>query len=328
MRNIRPGLYNCKKQLHFTIVNVDSYTWVRDINDMTNNKPKQMFVDEKKEFQSDEVNDDSNHNSTSIVNKQHELIDHNQHQQQNHHQEPISNQYNVDLHFDSIIPEAGSKTMLNISVTEKSGTPVREFELVHDKFMHLIIVGEDLSYFAHIHPTLVATEGNFTINHIFPESGNYKLWVDFKPKGGNQTLITFMADVKGLPTHSPRMPVYDGVFIKESSDSNYQISLKLSQETIIAKEDTDIVFNISDASGNPVMDLEPLMGAGGHSVIISSDIQEFLHVHPTDEVEPDWKGGPHIAFRTSFPKPGLYKVWGQFQHKGKTIMADFILEVA
>lgn len=77
----------------------------------------------------------------------------------------------------------------------------------------------------------------------------------------------------------------------------------------------------------PVMDLEPLMGAGGHSVIISTDIQEFLHVHPTEEVEPNWKGGPHISFRTSFPKPGLYKAWGQFQHKGKIIMADFVLEV-
>jgi hypothetical protein len=69
------------------------------------------------------------------------------------------------------------------------------------------------------------------------------------------------------------------------------------------------------------------MGAGGHSVIISSDIQDFLHVHPTDEVEPNWKGGPHIYFRTSFPKPGLYKAWGQFQHKDKIIMADFVLEV-
>jgi hypothetical protein len=44
------------------------------------------------------------------------------------------------------------------------------------------------------------------------------------------------------------------------------------------------VFSISDASGNPITDLEPLMGAGGHSVIISSDKQEFLHVHPTEEV--------------------------------------------
>jgi hypothetical protein len=51
-------------------------------------------------------------------------------------------------------------------------------------------------------------------------------------------------------------------------------------------------------------------------------------VHPSEEVDANWKGGPHISFRTGFPKPGLYKVWGQFQHKGKVIMANFILEVA
>ena len=290
---------------------------------------KQMYVKEEKKSHHSEVNGNNHHKSMDVTNKHHEHTTHSQHhQQQNHHEEPISNQYNVDLHFDSIVPEAGRKTMMNISISEQSGTPVREFELVHDKLMHLIIVGEDLSYFAHIHPTLAGTEGNFNIHHTFPESGIYKLWVDFKPKGGNQTLVTFMADVKGLPTHSPEMPVYDGVNIKESSDGNYQISLKLPQEKIVAKKDIDIVFSIFDASSNPLTDLEPLMGAGGHSVIISSDIQEFLHVHPTEEVEPNWKGGPHISFRTSFPKPGLYKAWGQFQHKGKIIMADFVLEVA
>lgn len=301
----------------------------RDINDMTNNKLKQMYMKEEKESHSDEVNGNNHHKSTSITDKQHEDMKHSQHyQQQNHHQEPISNQYNVNLHFDSIVPEARRKTVLTISVAEKPGTPVRDFELVHDKLMHLIIVGEDLSYFAHIHPTLAGTDGNFTVNHVFPESGTYKLWVDFKPKGGKQTLVTFLADVKGLPIHSPRMPVYNGIYITESSDRNYRISLKLPQEKILARRDTDIVFSISDASGNPITDLEPLMGAGGHSVIISSDLQEFLHVHPTDEVDPNWKGGPHISFITSFPKPGLYKAWGQFQHKDKIIMADFILEVA
>jgi len=295
---------------------------------MTNNKLKQMSVKGEKRSHSDEVNDNSRHKSMGTTDKKYENMRHSQHyQQQNHHQEPISNQYNVNLHFDSIVPEAGRNTMLTMSVTENSGTPVREFELVHDKLMHLIIV-EDLSYFAHIHPTLVGTGGNFTINHMFPESGIYKLWVDFKPKGGKQTLVTFLADVKGLPIHSPRMPVYNGIYVTESSDRNYRISVKLPQEKILARRDTDIVFSISDASGNPITDLEPLMGAGGHSVIISSDLQEFLHVHPTDEVDPNWKGGPHISFRTSFPKPGLYKAWGQFQHKDKIIMADFILEVA
>ena len=287
-----------------------------------------MYVKKEKESHSDEINSNNHHKGMVATDKPHEHTKHSQHhrQQQQHHQEPISSQYSVNLHFDTIVPEAGRNTALTISVAEKSGTPVREFEFVHDKLMHLIIVGEDLSYFAHIHPTL-AGSGNFTINHLFPESGTYKLWVDFKPKGGNQTLVTFSADVKGLPTHSLRILVYDGVYIKESSDRNYRISLKLPQERIVAKRDTDIVFSISDALGNPITDLEPLMGAGGHSVIISSDIQEFLHVHPTDEVEQNWKGGPHISFRTSFPQPGLYKAWGQFQHNGKIIMADFVLEV-
>ena len=69
------------------------------------------------------------------------------------------------------------------------------------------------------------------------------------------------------------------------------------------------------------------MGAGGHSVTISSNLQEFLHVHPKKEVSSGWKGGPAISFSTVFPNPGLYKIWGQFQHQGVTITADFIVEV-
>jgi hypothetical protein len=36
------------------------------------------------------------------------------------------------------------------------------------------------------------------------------------------------------------------------------------------------------------------MAAGGHSVIISSDLKEFLHVHPMEEVGANWRGGPDI----------------------------------
>jgi hypothetical protein len=50
---------------------------------------------------------------------------------------------------------------------------------------------------------------------MFPESGTYKLWFDLKPKGGKQTLVTFIADLEGLPTHSPKMLEYDGLYIKE-----------------------------------------------------------------------------------------------------------------
>jgi hypothetical protein len=70
------------------------------------------------------------------------------------------------------------------------------------------------------------------------------------------------------------------------------------------------------------------MAAGGHSVIISSDLTEFLHMHTTEEVDANWRGGPNVSFKTNFPKPGLYKAWGQFQHQRRVITAaGFIVKV-
>ena len=89
----------------------------------------------------------------------------------------------------------------------------------------------------------------------------------------------------------------------------------------------DITFGISNVFGNPITDLEPLMGAGGHGVIVSRNVRQFLLVHPSEEVQADWRGGPAVSFKTKFTNPGLYKVWGQFQHRGRIITADFILEV-
>src|SRR5919197_1179905 len=89
-----------------------------------------------------------------------------------------------------------------------------------------------------------------------------------------------------------------------------------------------LAYPISDILGSPITNLEPLMAAGGHSVIISSDLREFLHVHPTEGVDANWRGGPDISFKTSFPKPGLYKAWGQFQHQGRVITAaGYVLRV-
>src|SRR5919112_4131206 len=72
------------------------------------------------------------------------------HQEQQHTQNP---NYNVNLQFNPQFPEAGIPNNLSIHITEQhSGDAIQEFEPVHDKLMHMIIVGEDLSYFAHIHP--------------------------------------------------------------------------------------------------------------------------------------------------------------------------------
>ena len=36
--------------------------------------------------------------------------------------------------------------------------------------------------------------------------------------------------------------------------------------------------------------------------------------------------GPEIGFHHTFPRPGLYKVWGQFQTgDGRVVTADFVV---
>jgi hypothetical protein len=146
---------------------------------------KQISIGDKKGVHSTVHDNGYDINNFIATNKQQGYMEHSQHRQ-GHHQPPDSTQHDVRIEYDSIFPEAGRQTKLTISIKERSGSPIREYEPVHDKLMHLIIVAEDLSYFAHIHPKLERNGEAFTIVHIFPEAGRYKLWVDFKPKGGIQ----------------------------------------------------------------------------------------------------------------------------------------------
>lgn len=234
--------------------------------------------------------------------------------------------YSVSLQYNPSIPLAGQPTLITMDIREKqTGERVKEFDILHEKLMHVIIVSEDLSHFSHIHPVFERNEGIFSIYHVFPEDGIYKIWVDFKPKNGEQTLVTFKLDNRNSSTHKSIYLTKESHYTKQI-DESHQVKLLVPQE-IESNKPVDITFIISDQKANPITDLTPLMGAGGHSVIISSNLQEFLHVHPKEEVSSKWKGGPAISFSTIFPYPGLYKIWGQFQHQGVTITADFIVEV-
>jgi hypothetical protein len=242
--------------------------------------------------------------------------------------------YNVNVQFDPSTPQAGKPTRLSLVVSEqKVGEPIKQFDIIHDKLMHLIIVNkEDLSHFAHIHPKLDKETGIFHIAHTFARAGKYKMWIDTKPKGGIQQILTaFVFNVEGEPVHSPASVTSDKTFRKEVSTDGeaYQIILDFHQDRLIVGKDTKMTFEIRDTNGKPISNLEPLMGAGGHCVIINADGHEFLHVHPAEEVNDvvSWRGGPSISFLANFPKPGLYRAWGQFQHKGRLLTTDFTFEV-
>ncbi|KAA2282496.1 hypothetical protein [Candidatus Nitrosocosmicus sp. SS] len=240
--------------------------------------------------------------------------------------EPNQIPYTASHNYEPVIPKAGQPTLITIQINKnQTEKRIKKFDLVHEKLMHVIIVSEDLSYFSHIHPIFDDNEGKFTVFHQFPATGKYKIWVDFKPKNGNQTLVTFKLDNMIGNAYKPTYITKGRQFIKQV-DKDHKVKLIIPKE-IKSNKVINIEFVILDQNSKPITNLTPLMGAGDHSVIINSNLKEFLHVHPNEEVSSSWKGGPAITFSTVFPYPGLYKVWGQFQHQNEVVTADFVLEV-
>ena len=221
--------------------------------------------------------------------------------------------YNVNLQCDPPAPVAGQPCALSLVVSEQAlGEPLRDFEPLHDRLLHLILVHDSLRHFAHLHPVL--KDGVFRVSHVFPEAGSYKLWAETRPRGAQSVLAAFRLTVSGDRGETAEADGLEGH------------AIDLQTTPLVAHADVALAFRVSMA-GQPVRDLEPLMAAGGHCVVISGDLRDFLHVHPTEDVPAGWRGGPEVSFHTAFHRPGRYKAWGQFQHQGRVLTGGFDLDV-
>src|SRR6478609_6679890 len=113
-------------------------------------------------------NNKSNHHIIHHIKQEHNQRNsqipqnNNQHKHHQHQQNNQTFRYNVNLKFEPQIPTAGKTTTISIHITEqKTGNIIQNFETIHDKLMHLIIISEDLSYFAHVHPALDSNRSIF-----------------------------------------------------------------------------------------------------------------------------------------------------------------------
>lgn len=104
--------------------------------------------------------------------------------------------------------------------------------------------------------------------------------------------------------------------------------------------DLGLSLKLSDAAtGQPIRDLQPYLGAWAHFVVLSQDGADFLHAHPLEGVAAP-EGLPHehtaisgpspatIRTMTGFRRPGLYKLWAQVQRRGQVITVPFVVDVA
>lgn len=215
-------------------------------------------------------------------------------------------------------PAAGETAQVTIQIRDANGRAVEKFDVSHEKLMHLIVVSKDLAHFAHLHPDYKES-GLFQVDVPFPADGEYKLIADFIPTGGSARTETHWVTVgSGKPAAAALQP---DASLTRTVDGK---EVTLSFDKLKAGQEIKMTFAIKDAGSKaPITNLQPYLGAVGHVVIMSGDAELYLHNHPLDEKAK----GPNAEFATTFPKAGLYKIWGQFQHEGHVFTVPFTVNV-
>jgi hypothetical protein len=202
---------------------------------------------------------------------------------------------------------------------------VRAFDLVHERRMHLIIVRKDLSFFTHQHPE-IQPDGSFVLaGFVFPTAGDYQLFFDTAPKDAGGQVIISAIRVEGKAADVPKSSVV-GERLGTQAVDGVQVALKDARALTPRKTlPFTITFRAAD-SGNPILDLQPYLGAMGHMIMIHDDAQTFVHAHPDERDLQNGKQG-ELTFLARPPKPGLYHLWVEFQRQNKVGTAEFVIDV-
>ena len=140
----------------------------------------------------------------------------------------------------------------------------------------------------------------------------YRLLADFYPTGSVPQLAVATLFVSGKASSQNL-----AVALAPYKATNLTAALRLEPQQPVAALETRLHFTLDPAEG-----LERYLGAWAHMLVASGDLIDLIHTHPflTDERQ-------RMQFNLIFPRPGMYRVWTQFQRLGIVNTTQFTLSV-
>jgi len=234
---------------------------------------------------------------------------------------------------------AGTPAQLVFRLNDATtGAPLTDLVESHEKLIHLILVSSDLIQFQHVHPQPTGTPGEYAVDVVFPTEGSYTLYSEFT-RANNHDILAQQRVSVGTAGSNPARLVEDGT-PKVSNGVRVQLD---GADGLQAGTPAELTFKLEDAqTGVGLQTLQPYLGAPAHIVIIDQQNASFAHTHGeqvgaesgthqssgSEQAMAGTMYGPDIAFHYTFPAPGLYKVWGQFQTQdGQVLTAAYVVRV-
>lgn len=258
--------------------------------------------------------------------------------------------YKLEFHTEPAVVKAGENITLYFKFL-RPGTDdvVKKFEYVHTKLFHLFVISQDMEFFEHIHPVM-HPDGTWTIDTTLPKPGYYKVLCDILPSGGSSQFLA-----APLVTAN-----YSGDLVMDSAHLVPNTDPKVTAEDITATISFDpkqfasgvyghMTYYLADSkTRRPITDLQTYLGAFGHMLIMSEDMEEYVHSHPINIINqserespediieyiipPDAdlekiRGGPSVTFEGLMPKPGNFRAWAQFRRNDQVRTTVFTFNV-
>lgn len=214
------------------------------------------------------------------------------------------------------VPVAGTGPVV-FTIEGPDGRPVTDFEVEHEKRLHLIVVRRDHGGFQHLHPTMDEATGTWTAQaQLTP--GQWRVFADFTATDGPALVLGGDLLVPGRlaapdPTQETRTDAVDG----------YAVTV---DGTLRPGEHSELTLRVT-RDGAPVTDLQPYLGAYGHLVVLREGDLAYLHVHPGgDPGDGRAPSGPDIGFGAEVPSAGRYHLYLDFRHDGVVRTAHLVLD--
>ena len=221
---------------------------------------------------------------------------------------PDSKEYSVSITPKPRLIRPGEDSELTFDIQDpKTHQPVRDFEIVHEKFYHLFVVSQDLSFFLHTHPERNGDE-DFHLGVRLPKAGTYRVLSDFYPQGGTPQLIVNTLLVPGATAQPGPATLAPDLAPQHAENADVELVMQPAQP--LAGQKAQMFFRVKPNDG-----VEPYLGAMAHLLAASSDLIDMIHTHPLQAID---HGGDYkeLQFSLTFPSAGIYRVWVQSQRKG------------
>ena len=225
--------------------------------------------------------------------------------------------------------QAGRPFTLKITLHDKAGRPIRDLQVSHERILHVILVSEDLEEFKHVHPEDAKNyvpktgQNEFEIPLTLSKAGRYRVLIDgFREGIGEVYDVVWLqaGDAKTAVTIK-KDPTRDKIF------DGYRVMLRTDPNNLISGKESHLNYYI-EKDGSSVSNTEQYLGADMHLAIMSIDLSTMIHTHGLRSKSAKENPLGEIDAHYTFPFPGLWKIYGQFQHLGKVITTEFMLEVA